>query len=456
MLSELARWCDGRLHGADVSVRAVTTDSRGAVAGALFAALRGARVDGHDFVAGAAAAGAAAALVEREIDATLPQLVVPDVATALGRLAHGVQAARDVRVTAITGSNGKTTVKTLLAGILARAGRTHASPGNRNNEIGLPLAVLDAPDDARFAVYEMGAGQPGDIAYLTGIVRPDVALVNNIGPSHLERLGSLQGVADTKAAIYRALPARGVAVINADDAFAPWFRSVAGERAVLDFGLDASAQVTAAQVQADVRGTRFLLRTPHGDGEVTLPLPGRHNLRNALAAAACALAAGAGLEHVRAGLAAAAAVPGRQATHALDRGAVLIDDSYNANPASLDAALDTLAAWPGQAWLVLGDMRELGGDAERLHAEAGARARELGVARLYATGALSRAAAAAFGPEGRHFESRQALADALQADLATAKDPPRVLVKGSRGSAMDRVVAALLPPVQQEEAGHAA
>jgi len=269
-------------------------------------------------------------------------------------------------VVAITGSNGKTSVKSLIVSILQRAGVTYFNPGNRNNEIGLPLTVIDAPDDADFAVYEMGAGQPGDIAYLTGIVAPDVALVNNVAAAHLERMGSLLGVAETKGAVYDALPASGTAVINADDAFAEYFAERVADRRILRFGLEASADVTV-RVGADV--------APQGEVPVELHLPGRHNVLNALAAASLALACDVSLAMIAEGLAAAQPVAGRQIAHTLGNGAVLIDDSYNANPGSLAAAIDALAAAGGEAWLVLGDMRELGADAEALHADAGRRAR---------------------------------------------------------------------------------
>ena len=359
---------------------------------------------------------------------------------------------------AITGSNGKTSVKTLALAVLQRAGLAYANPGNRNNEIGLPLAVIDAPEDADFAIYEMGAGKPGDIAYLTDIVRPDVALVNNIAAAHLERMGSLLGVAQTKGAIYAALGAGGTAVVNADDAFGEWFqqeviRAADSGRRVLRFGLDASAEVGARDIRTDAQGSRFLLLTPRGEVGVQLALPGRHNVRNALAAAAIGLACGVALEDIAAGLAEARPVPGRQVAHALAAGIELVDDSYNANPGSLEAAIQALAATGDEAWLVLGDMRELGPEAEALHAEAGARARQAGIARLYALGPLSAAAVRTFGDGGRHFDSHAALAQALRADLRArapvavaggAGHALRVLVKGSRGSAMDRIVSALL------------
>lgn len=442
-LSRLAGWCEARMRGADATVTAVTTDSRSAGRGALFAALRGERVDGHDFAPQVAAAGGAALLVQRELDSPLPQLVVPDVVVALGRIAAGLRSERTTTVLALTGSNGKTSVKTLLASILGRVASTHANPGNRNNEIGVPLAAIDAPEDADYAIYEMGAGKPGDIAYLTSVVRPDVSVVNNIAPAHLERMDSLFGVADTKAAIYDALPAGGTAVINADDAFAPYFAERAHGRQLLRFGIEASADITARDIRPDQDGTRFVLVAPQGEVEVALALPGRHNVRNALAAAALALSAGATLDAVREGLGAARPVEGRLVVRRLPAGATLVDDSYNANPGSLHAAIDLLAAGGDEGWLVLGDMRELGADAVALHAEAGRRAKAAGIARLYALGELSAHAAEAFGEHGRAFDGHEALAQALREDL-TGRAGVRVLVKGSRGSRMDRIVDALL------------
>ncbi len=450
-LSLIAHWAGGELHGDDVLVDAIAHDTRQLGPGSLYLALRGERFDGHDFAADAAMRGAAALLVERPLDVALPQVLVADSERALARIAAGMQRDRRATVVAITGSNGKTSVKTLVLEILQRAGRAYANPGNRNNEIGLPLAVIEAPDDAEFAIYEMGAGKPGDIAYLTAVAAPDVALVNNIAAAHLERMGSLLGVAETKGAIYAALPAGGVAVVNADDAFGSWFeqqviRAADSGRRLLRYGLDASADVTARGIVATGEGTRFTLVAPQGEIEVLLQLPGRHNICNALAAAAVALGCGVALATIAAGLAAARPVPGRQVAHALADGTLLIDDSYNANPGSLQAAIEALAASGDEAWLVLGDMRELGPEAAALHADAGRRAREAGIARLYTLGELSAATSTAFGEGGRHYDSHAALADALREALAAgqAGTPRRVLVKGSRGSAMDRIVTALL------------
>jgi len=448
-LSQVARWCEARpiypigVAEEDIAIAAVRTDTRtlDAAEPTLYIALRGERFDGHDFAADAQAKGAVALLVDHQLDVALPQLLCGDTQAALGEIAAGVQQGRSVKTIALTGSNGKTTVKMLLLGILAEAGRTYANPGNRNNEIGLPLAVIDAPEDADFAIYEMGAGKPGDIAYLTSIVRPQIALVNNIAPAHLERMGTLLGVADTKGAIYEALPADGIAVINADDAFAPYFEQRAAGRRLLRFGIEASAEIAARELRGHATGTEFVLHTPDGGVAINLPLPGRHNVMNALAAAALALAAGASLRAIRDGLERAQPVPGRQVAHLLGNGAVLIDDSYNANPGSVEAAIAALAAANGESWLVLGDMAELGEGAEVLHAQVGDAARNKGIVRLYTVGTFSRAAARAFGSSAQHFDDKDALVAELVRELHGGV---HVLVKGSRSSAMDTVVAALL------------
>ena len=450
-LAFIAQATGGRLVGADRMVDAVATDTRALPGGdALFIALKGEQFDGHAHVQAAIGDGCVAALVARELAIDAPQVVVADTERALAAFAAAVQRERSTTVLAITGSNGKTSVKTLLLSILQQVGSAYASPGNRNNEIGLPLAVLDAPDDARFAVYEMGAGKPGDIAYLTEIAPPVVSLVNNIAPAHLERMGSLLGIAGTKGAIYDALPADGVAVVNADDDFAAYFIERVADRRVLRFGLDTAADVQARDIRLDADGARFVLAAPGGDIAIALPMPGRHNVRNALAAAAIALAVGASLDQVRAGLEAVQPVAGRLVAHALRSGAVLVDDSYNANPGSLAAAIDTLANSGNEAWLVLGDMRELGADEIALHARAGQQAKAAGIARLFALGELSAHAVAAFGDGAQAFDSHDVLADALAAGL---RPGVRVLVKGSRGSAMDRIVKALLQRDAAENGG---
>ena len=458
-LSRIAQWTNGRLHGAadgaDVLIDAVCTDTRGFDASdgraALFVAIVGERFDGNDHVEAAAEQGARAALVSRPSPAKLPQVVVDDTVHALAAIAAAMQHGRAARVAAITGSNGKTGVKQMLLSILSPLGPAYANPGNRNNEIGLPLAVIDAPEDARWAIYEMGAGKPGDIAWLTAVARPHVALVNNVAPAHLQRMHSLLGVADTKGAVYDALPVDGVAVINADDAFAQYFAGRSHGRRVIRFGLEASADVTARDVRTDEGGSRFILVTPGGEAAVELPLAGRHNVANALAAAAMAIGmADAMPQAIADGLAAAQPVAGRLVRHRLASGALLIDDSYNANPGSLAAAIETLAGIGGEGWLVLGEMGELGQDALALHAGVGTRAREAGIARLYALGQLGEAAVEAFGEGALHFDTHAALIEALRRDL---HPQARVLVKGSRSSAMERVVDALLEQGQAPAQG---
>ena len=456
-LSQVAAWCDARLVGEDRVVDGIGVDTRTLMPGALYLALRGETHDGHDFCARARAAGAHALLVEREVGEALPQIVCADAKIALGRIAACLAQARGTRLIAITGSNGKTTTRTLTCAILAQSDPgIWSNAGNRNNEIGLPLAVIEQPESARLAVYEMGAGAPGDIAYLAAIARPSIALVTNVAPAHLERMGSLLGVADTKAAIYDALPDDGIAVINADDAFAPYFRERAGARQVLHVGLDASAQVTASAIEAHEGGSRFVLHSPWGSAEVALPLPGRHQVGNALAAAALALSAGASIDDVVTGLADAPGVPGRLQSVILADGTVVLDDSYNANPGSVAAAIDTLVDQArrraAQAWLVLGDMRELGPGAAVLHAEVGQRARAGGVVRLLTVGEMSRHAAHSFGAGGEHFADQAALIERIK---MRADEPVLLLVKGSRGSRMDRVVDALAGAGGEGE-GHAA
>jgi len=452
-LSAIALWTHGRLLGADADIAGVAIDTRKLKPGELFAAFRGERVDGHDYLAEAARQGAAAALVSRKVDVELPQVLVDDVEAALGDLASAVRAQRHARVIGITGSNGKTTVKMLTASILSLHGRTHVNSGSYNNEIGLPLTLLAMPEDAEYAVLEMGAGKPGDIAYLAAIARPDIGLVNIIAPAHLERMGSVEVVAETKGALYQALPADGVAIINADDAFAGFFAALAGTRRVLRFGLEHKADVGADIVEQRTDGSLFVLSTPAGDAEVALALPGRHNVANALAAASIALALDVPLDTIVAGLERAAPVEGRLRRETMPGGWILVDDSYNANPSSMAAAIDTLALAAGERWLVVGDMAELGADASALHAGVGARAREKGIDRVFAIGPLSRAVAEAFGGQGEHFADKPALVEALKASL---HEGVTCLVKGSHSSGMEQVVAELKRHANEGGADNAA
>ena len=442
-VTELAPLLGGRLHPAgaalDGVIDGVSSDSRTLTRGALFIALRGPRFDGHEHLATAADAGAAAALVDHGLDHSLPQVVVDDTRLALGRLAAAWRRRCAVPTVAVTGSNGKTTVKEMLAAILSRRGPTLATQGNLNNDIGLPLTLLRLTPEHRYAVAEMGANHPGEIAYLSDIAAPDVALVNNAGPAHLEGFGDVAGVALAKGEIFNGLTADGIAVFNGDDAHAGTWRALAnaGAHRCIEFGLGASAEVTATAID----GSRWVLETPLGRIDVRLPLAGRHNLMNALAAAAVATALDIPLADIAAGLEAVAPVRGRLNPRPARAGATVLDDSYNANPASLDAALQVLADRPGRHILVLGDLGELGPESEAIHADIGARAREQGVDALYACGELSRRSALAFGRGGHHYAEVAALLRALEAELAAGVS---VLVKGSRSAGMERVADALV------------
>ncbi len=437
LASKVAQWCGGRLVGEDVVLTAVGQDSRTLQPGALYVALRGEHSDGHDHVA-KVIGRAGAALVARELPLAIPQIVVRDTLAALQQLARAWLEMLDVRRVALTGSNGKTTTKALTATILAQVGPTWATPGNYNNEIGVPLTVLGLRSVHQYAVIEMGAGKPGDIDELTRVAPPHAAAITNIAPAHLERLGSEQGVAEAKAGIYRGLTADGIAVINADDTWAHYFRRQAGKHRVIDFAMDGPAAVRAEAVEIGLR-SRFRLCTPAGNTQIELPLPGRHNVMNALAATALALAVDAPLAAIAAALAQAESVAGRQRKLQVAGGA-LYDDSYNANPGSLTAAIDTLALEASPRWLVLGDMAELGPKAPALHARCGALAKARGIDRLYAVGPMSLAAADAFGDGAQHYARVETLIDELRAQWQPGVT---VLVKGSRSARMERVVEAL-------------
>ncbi|QQS53228.1 MAG: UDP-N-acetylmuramoyl-tripeptide--D-alanyl-D-alanine ligase [Candidatus Competibacteraceae bacterium] len=444
-LREAARLLEAEMSpGADAVFAAVGTDSRRLPADALFVALSGPNFDGHDFIAAARQRGAQAALVSRWVADPLPQLRVVDTRLALGRLAASWRARFTGPLIALTGSNGKTTLKEMLAAILRRRGPTLATEGNLNNDIGMPLTLLRLNAAHGYAVIEMGANHHGEIAYLTGLARPDVAIINNAGPCHLEGFGDVAGVARAKGEIFQGLSAAGVAIVNRDDPYADDWIGLNPGRRVVDFGLDRPAAVGARILDAATH--RFRLILPVGETEVRLPLPGRHNIRNALAAAAGALAVGATLDDIQRGLESLRDVGGRLQRLRGQHGGTVIHDAYNANPASLAAALHTVGAGPERKWLVLGDMRELGPVAEALHAQSGREARTAGFERLYALGEHSRAAAAAFGESGRHFADMESLIEALHRDLTHNAEPPTILIKGSRGMRMERVVATLIEP----------
>jgi len=441
-LRQLAAWTGGSLLGEDVAFDVVSTDTRQLSGGELFVALTGPHFDGNDFLDQARAAGAGAALVSRAVEVDLPQVLVPDTLQALSRFAAGWRERFDMPVVGITGSNGKTTVKQLTAAILACRGPVLATRGNLNNHIGVPLTLLELRAEHLSAVIEMGANHAGEIAALADLARPTVGVVTNAGPSHLEGFGSLEGVAEAKGEMFERLIDGGLAVVNADDRFAPRWRELANGRRIVEFGLDADAAFTVApgSLQMDAEGSRFLLVGPAGETEIELAFPGRHNVRNALAAAAAAWGAGARLDDIAAGLRQAEPAQGRLGRRPGLRDSLVVDDTYNANPASLQAAAEWALTREVPVWVVLGDMLELGGQAEALHAQAGEQLAALGIARLFGFGPLSAHAVRAFGRNGAHFEDIETLIETLRAELSAGAT---VLVKGSRGMRMERVVAAL-------------
>jgi UDP-N-acetylmuramoyl-tripeptide--D-alanyl-D-alanine ligase len=444
-LAELERLLDCPASGHDPEIRSIVSDSRKVGDGALFAALPGERVDGHDFAPGAIEAGAAALLVSRRLDVDAPQLVVDDVLVALGRIARRVRQMIDPVIVGITGSNGKTTVKEMLASILRLDGRVLATEGNYNNELGLPLTLFRLQPKHRYAVLEMGASKTGDIAYLADIARPDVGLVNNIAPAHLEGFGSIEGVARTKGEMYAALPESGCAVMNADEPWLDLWRELNRAGTVLTFGAAADADVRVEETAAGCR-----LVTTAGAFDVALPLPGRHNHMNAAAATAAALALDIDMDIIRRGLERVVPVPGRLNLLHTTAGWTVIDDSYNANPASLYSALQVLASLPGEPWLVLGDMKELGAGSRKMHREVGENAAVMGVRRLFAIGEMAADAVDAFGPGGSHFANKQELAAALRREIHAGVN---CLVKGSRSMGMEDVVEALVTESELREAG---
>lgn len=439
-LSELCEPLAGSRLGDDARFDSVSTDSRSLRPGELFVALKGDNFDGHRYVEVAAAAGACAALVSETVASPVPLLQVADTERALGQLAALNRREFSGTLVGITGSCGKTSVKNMLSAIFQTVGKTLATPGNFNNEIGLPLTLLELDPAREFAVIEMGAGKPGDIDYLSEIARPRIGVLLNALPAHLESMGSIEGVARTKGEILAGLGGTGTAVYPADSPFTALWRELAGTARRLEFGFDDNADVRASGVELGAESSQFTLHLGDDTVAVHLPVPGRHNVANALAAAAAALAAGLSPIAVAKGLAAASATDGRLQRRELAGDIVLIDDSYNANPASVKAAIDVLAASPGRQLLVLGTMAELGDGSDALHREVGSYASERGIDALWATGPHTEASVEAFGVGGRSFDGRSRLAAAL-VDFLQSGDT--VLVKGSRSAGMEAIVAAL-------------
>lgn len=441
-LSLLAANIQGELLGPGVNYTGVSLDSRTIKPGELFIALRGETFDGHDFIKLVKQRGAAGAIVDHAIDIDLPLVLVRDTRKALGELAKQHRRQFSIPIIALTGSSGKTTTREMIRSILAESGPVLTNYKNFNNDIGLPLTLLNLNTQHRYAVIEMGANHIGEIAYLTQLTQPNVALITNIGPAHLQGFGSMAGVAQAKAEIFSGLIKTGVAIINADDKFTESLqKACAGFRCVF-FGLIQPADFSATDIQLDKQGkATFLLHAPSGKKtRIRLNLPGAHHVMNALAAAAATSQVGIELAQIKSGLEQAEAVPGRVIVHKTKRGTTIIDDSYNANPSSVAVALKLLAHSIGRRIFVMGDMGELGAAAVDYHRQIGDLAKALTIDDVYTCGDLSQETAKAFGPKGKHYTNHQALILALKPCL---QDNVTILIKGSRSAQMEKVVAAL-------------
>ncbi|MEM1262323.1 MAG: UDP-N-acetylmuramoyl-tripeptide--D-alanyl-D-alanine ligase [Pseudomonadota bacterium] len=443
-LSRVALLTDGRLHGADAEWHKVSTDTRTLQAGELFIALNGPTYRGADFASNAFAKKASGAVVDGPVDVPLPHVIVHDTKHALGIIATDWRERYSGPVIGVTGSNGKTTVKQLIGALLGPD--AYATPGNFNNDIGVPLSLLGLDHSHSAAVIEMGANAQGEIAYLTSLVRPDVGLITNAGPAHLEGFGSIDGVAAGKGEVFYALGADKTAVINRDDVYYEQWCEMAAPARIVSFGLREDADFRASQMQLAVDRCEFVLHGPDFTAAVNLPLAGGHNVVNACAAAASVWAAGIAPEVLVSRFADVVAAPSRLRQVTTRGGNLLIDDSYNANPSSVRAAAGYALALDGEVWMALGDMGELGSNAEQLHHELGQVLAELGVSRLLATGELMAHCVRGFGANAAWFDDHAAMIRHLDATLPT---DAVLIVKGSRSARMETVVAALTTDVAE-------
>ncbi|MGC1182120.1 UDP-N-acetylmuramoyl-tripeptide--D-alanyl-D-alanine ligase [Legionella sp.] len=425
----------------NAEITVVGTDSRELKPGSLFIAIQGERFNGHDFIKEAEAQGALAAVVKYAVSGIkIPQFVVADPLLALAKIAAAHRQNIHCPVIALTGSNGKTTVKEMIAAILPSP--SHATKGNLNNHIGAPLSVLQLTNQHRYAVFELGANHPGEIAHTVAVVHPDVTLINNIAPAHVEGFGSIDGVARAKGEIHQGLAMTGIAVVNDDDAYAHFWDEILFNKNVLRFSIEHPADVYAEDILLDARGCgQFSLILPNGHAVIQLQVPGVHNIRNALAAAACCHAVGVTIKDIQQGLNNFGGVKGRLTVLSGKNQSTVIDDTYNANLRSVLVALEVLAERSGKKIFVFGDMGELGTWATQHHQEVGLAARRLGIDLLLSYGSFSKLAAEAFGAGGEHFTNQNHLAQNLIKKLSS---DTVVLVKGSRFSAMEKIVSKLL------------
>jgi len=445
LLSEIATVVNGRLIGADLKLSSFSIDSRTLAKADLYIAIKGLVFDGHGFVDKAEIAGASAVLVEQQMDTQLPQVVVKDSHQALAEVAAAWKNKAKVKTVAITGSNGKTTVKEMIAAILSFEDSVLFTKGNLNNDIGVPLTLLKLQEQHQYAVIEMGANHVGEIAYSSHYTKPDVAVITNVGAAHIEGFGSLEGVAKAKGEIIASLNNEGVAVLNKDDDFYGYWQGIAKDRKIVSFGLNEGADITASNIEVDLQNgqfvTRFELATEEGEMTIELGLAGKHNVVNALAAAASCLSLGVKLQQIKQGLEKMQPVTGRLQPLIGKQGGLVIDDSYNANPSSVKAALDVLMQCEGEPWFVMGALAELGDDSEKKHKELGELIKSMNVVRLLTIGSDAKSTSNTFGNGATFFSSQQQLITYLEQELTGRES---VLVKGSRSQKMENIVAALV------------
>lgn len=447
-LNDIAHQVNGTLHGEDLIVTNVSTDTRDITSGSLFIALVGPNFNGHVFANEARQKGAVALLASEPVEAHMPVIMVADTKAALGALGAFVKQHVAPKTVGITGSSGKTTVKEMVTAILQECGNVLSTQGNFNNDIGVPLTLLRLETQHEYAVIEMGANHLGEIAYTTNLVKPDVATIVNAAASHLEGFGSLFGVARAKSEIFKGLAKDGTAILNYDSQFYDFWQGKLNNEFIYSFSLDTApgkgADYTASQVGLAFNGcAHFIMHTPRGEMNIELTIPGMHNVSNALLAAALSINVGASLENVRDGLAKMKNVKGRLDVKQLSEQVRLLDDSYNANVASVTAAIKLLSSYQGRRVLVLGDMAELGDKARHYHEEVGELAKNEGIDMLYTLGVLSQSASEVYGDHGQHFSDIEPLLDELYKELHPTHDDITILVKGSRSARMDRVITAL-------------
>jgi UDP-N-acetylmuramoyl-tripeptide--D-alanyl-D-alanine ligase len=446
MLSDISQSVGGVLLGEDIKISSVSIDTRTVDKGELYIAIKGQNFDGHSFIENAENVGASAVLVDHQNETKLPQIIVKDTHLALAELAAAWKKKTSIKTFGVTGSNGKTTVKEMLAGILSVNASVLFTQGNLNNDIGVPLTLLKIQEDHQYAVIEMGANHAGEIKYSSQYAKPDVAVITNAGAAHIEGFGSLEGIAKAKGEIIESLGEKGVAVINQDDAFYPLWIKIAGDRKKLTFGMENTADIYAQdvvlRVEKETFVTQFVLTTATDNIAIKLHLAGQHNVMNALAAAACCISVEINLQQIKQGLEEIKPVLGRLQPMLSKKGNLIIDDTYNANLDSFKVAVNVLKQCDGEHWVVLGAIGEMGKESGTIHKQLGELLKSMNVARVLAIGSDAESSVEVFGKGATFFSSQEQIIAALNNELIGSET---VLIKGSRAQKMEKIVAALVP-----------